>query len=250
MKLGGVERRGRHADRVAAARARARRPCSRRSAPAPSSRSRTAANAAHRRAVGALVQARPLVRRRLRPRPRRDPRVPRRPHRRRRRSSANPTRSRAPADFRPDDHIEDRPWLLGDDDPGHRPSARRRRPTPTGALGELRADATVDAGRRRHRRRRADGHEPRRVPLVRARPPRPRRGPRHRPSSAPTSSPGSNSSRRGHRHEPATRSRAPSSSASSRWCRGSSRTRAPPRPRSRSGSASRSTSSTTTSRSC
>ena len=39
----------------------------------------------------------------------RDPRVPRRPHRRRRRASAQPTRSTPPPDFRPDDHVETGP---------------------------------------------------------------------------------------------------------------------------------------------
>jgi proteasome accessory factor B len=47
-----------------------------------------------------------------------------------------------PADFRPDDHIEDRPWMLGDDDPvtvRMRIDADRAE----SALAELRGDASV-----------------------------------------------------------------------------------------------------------
>ena len=50
----------------------------------------------------------------------------------------------APADFRPDDHVESRAWLLGDEPAGHRARSRRRRP--------LRRDARR-ARRRRHGRR-------------------------------------------------------------------------------------------------
>ncbi len=51
----------------------------------------------------------------------------------------------APDDFRPDDHIEDRPWMLGDDDPV---TVRLRvdAANASGALGELRDDATVTPG--------------------------------------------------------------------------------------------------------
>jgi proteasome accessory factor B len=51
----------------------------------------------------------------------------------------------APAGFRPDDHIEDRPWMLGEDDPV---TVRLRVDGPQSerALAELRGDATVAPG--------------------------------------------------------------------------------------------------------
>jgi len=51
----------------------------------------------------------------------------------------------APAEFRPDDHIEDRPLLLGDDEPV---TVRLRvdESQAEGALAELRGDATVEPG--------------------------------------------------------------------------------------------------------
>ena len=84
MKLGGVGDQTVGADRVAADRARARDAV--RGVPAPRRRAvHVPRRDAHARTVGTVVEARPLVRRRLRPRPRRGARVPRRPHRRRRR---------------------------------------------------------------------------------------------------------------------------------------------------------------------
>jgi proteasome accessory factor B len=49
-----------------------------------------------------------------------------------------------PDDFRPDDHIEDRPWMLGDDDPV---TVRLRVDADQAerALGDLRGEATVEA---------------------------------------------------------------------------------------------------------
>ena len=49
-----------------------------------------------------------------------------------------------PADFRPDDHIEDRPWMLGDDEP-ITVQLRVDRDYVQGALAELRGDATISA---------------------------------------------------------------------------------------------------------
>jgi predicted DNA-binding transcriptional regulator YafY len=49
-----------------------------------------------------------------------------------------------PDDFRPDDHIEDRPWMLGDDQP-ITVQLRVDREYVQGALADLRGDATVSA---------------------------------------------------------------------------------------------------------
>jgi proteasome accessory factor B len=48
----------------------------------------------------------------------------------------------APADFRPDDHIEDRPWMLGDDEPVT-VRVRLDAGIAEGALAELRGDAVA-----------------------------------------------------------------------------------------------------------
>jgi proteasome accessory factor B len=50
----------------------------------------------------------------------------------------------APADFRPDDHIEDRPWMLGDDEPVT-VRVRFDAAQAPGALAELRGDAVTVA---------------------------------------------------------------------------------------------------------
>jgi proteasome accessory factor B len=50
-----------------------------------------------------------------------------------------------PADFRPDDHIEDRPWMLGDDDPVT-VQLRVDADQAERALADLRGDATVATG--------------------------------------------------------------------------------------------------------
>ena len=50
-----------------------------------------------------------------------------------------------PADFRPDDHIEDRPWMLGEDDPVT-VQLRVDADQAERALADLRGDATVGTG--------------------------------------------------------------------------------------------------------
>ena len=179
VKLGGLADDSGRADRVAAARARARDAVRGVPRPGPSSRSTHRDRVAHGRAVGPLVEARPLVRRRLRPRPRRDARVPRRSHRRRRRAR-RARRVRRARRFRPDDHVESRAVAVRRRPAGHR---RGSASTPTTRRDARRARS------RRDRRRRAPsrtasaivelaGDEPRRVPQLRARLPRPRRGAR------------------------------------------------------------------------
>ena len=138
------------------------------------------------RAVRRRAPVRPLVRGRPRPRPRRAPGLPGRPHRRRRRArAADGVRRRPPASI-PADYLARRPADLRRRPARRRPRARRR--AARGA-GRRRSSAT-----RRWSSADADGavvvalagRQPRRVPQLGARPARPRRGARRRPSCAPT----------------------------------------------------------------
>ena len=84
-----------------------------------------------------------------------------------------------PADFRADDHIEDRAWMIGDAPAGHGAARGRRRP-PRRRARRARLGGTRRTGADRGRRhgRGGDGHEPGRVPQSRARLPRARGDPR------------------------------------------------------------------------
>ncbi len=185
MKLGGVGDQDVGADRVAADRARARDAVRR----VPSPRGRHVLlprRDAHRRAVGPLVEARPLVRRRLRPRPRGHARVPGRPHRRRRRGRRCRTRSKCPPTSAPTTTSKIEAWLLGDAPTvnvaprGRRRPSRRcgRRARTRGSRRQTEA-APMARVRRRHR------HQSRRVPELRARLSRARRDRSSRPRCAP-----------------------------------------------------------------
>ncbi len=195
MKLGGLAATGRRPDRVAADRARARDAVRR----VPHARGRDVRvprRDPNARAVGPLVQARSLVRRRLRPRPRGDQGLPRRPHRRRQSRSGEPDAFDAPADFQPDDHIEDRPWLLGDEPP----VVARLAVDADHVRGHGRARSGADAVVERARRTAAPSSRsrsrtaPRSARSCSASSTTPRSS--NRPSCAPTSSRGSSGSRR------------------------------------------------------
>ena len=234
-----ARRRRRPARRRRSRRCRSRprsRRCSRRSATARSCTFTYRGETAHARAVGPLVEARPLVRRRLRPRsatpcarsaPTASTATSRSASRRVRRSpptSAPTITSRTAA------------WLLGD-----APPVTVRLAVDAdhldGVLAALGADArrragATDGGDASSRSRSPTA--PRSAASCSASSSTPRSS--NRPRCAPTSSRGSRPSRPAPR-EPASRSPAPRSSASSRSCRGSSRTPARRRTRSRRGSA-------------
>ena len=238
MKLGGLgDRTSPRRSRRCRSRPRSRR-CSRRSAAARSSRSPTGASTRTvepwglRRSAGTGTSsaATATAARSARSAPTASTATSR---------SASPTRSTPPADFRPDDHVEDRPWLLGDDDPGDGPPARRRRPRRRACSPSSAATRPSPTATRRHRRSSSSTITNRAafrsfvLGFL-----------EHAEVLAPPDVRADvvawlETSARSATDEPAAASPVPRSSASSRSCRGSSRTRARPRRRSRSASASR-----------
>ena len=145
-KLGGLEGAGARRRWPAARRRRPRSPrCS-----TPSRRRRRVTFAyrgetRHARAVGRRAPARPLVRRRSRPRPGRDPRVPRRPHRRRRRGRAAGA-FEPPPDVDPDAVLARRPAGVRRRAAGRRPAARRRGHAAGWSSTQLGEEAVVERG--------------------------------------------------------------------------------------------------------
>ena len=131
---------------------------------------------AHRRPVPPRVPAGSLVPHRLRPPARRGAQLPARPHRGRGRRSTTGRRSTRPTTTVPGPG----PGHLGARRRGARSSpacastARRR----SWAVQHVGPDHVVERGRRRLGRGRAPGHQPRRLPLLRALVPRARRDPR------------------------------------------------------------------------
>ena len=139
---------------------------------------------AHRRPVPPRVPARPLVPHRLRPPPGRGAQLPARPHRgrgraRRRTAAFEPPTTAVPGPG--PGHLGARRRAAG---PG--PGAHRRPPGQLGACSTSGPTTSCEEDRRRLGRGGAPGHQPGRLPLLRAVVPRARRDPRARPSSATT----------------------------------------------------------------